>query len=142
VSTKVVLGTRRKPLDVRELVAIFLGGATGALLRVGLERAFTVNAGSWPWVTFAINVSGSFALAYVATRLLEHPPQARYPLALLGPGFCGTYTTFSTMQLEILQMFDHGHVDLAGAYAFASVSVGYLAIQMGMALARPAPVAT
>jgi CrcB protein len=132
---------RRKPLDARELFAIFIGGAAGALLRVGLERAFVAGAGTWPWITFAINISGSLALAYVAARLLEHPPQARYPLALLGPGFCGTYTTFSTMQLEILQMFDHGHIGLAAAYAFASVSAGYLAICTGMALARPAPVA-
>jgi CrcB protein len=133
------MSSRRKPLDARELVAIFLGGAVGALLRVSLERAFASGPASWPWVTFAINISGSFALAYLAMRLLRRPPGSRYPLALLGPGFCGTYTTFSTMQIEILRMLEHNSVGLATGYALASVLTGYLAIWVGMAAARRKP---
>ncbi len=134
-----VLSSRRQPLDRRELAAIFLGGALGALARVGLEEAFATGAGSWPWVTFAINVSGSFVLAYIAAWLLREAG-SRYVLALLAPGFCGTYTTFSTMQVEILAMLDHDRYGLAAGYALASVAAGYMAIRAGMSLARRAPV--
>jgi CrcB protein len=123
-------------LDRRELTAIFLGGAVGALLRVWLGEEFSGAATSWPWVTFAINVSGSFALGYLATRLQERLPQSTYRRPLLGTGFCGAYTTFSTMQVEILMMLEHGSYELAVTYAVASIAAGYLAIWVAIATVR------
>lgn len=123
-------------LDRRELAAIFLGGAAGGLLRVWLSRSFPSAAGEWPWAIFAINVSGSFALAYFATRLQERLPQSTYRRPLLGTGLCGAYTTFSTMQVEILAMLDRDRDGLAIGYAFASIAAGYIAIFLGTALVR------
>jgi CrcB protein len=123
-------------VDRRELGAIYLGGAVGALLRVWLGLRFTETAGSWPWVTFAINVSGSVALAYFATRLQERLPLSTYRRPLLGTGFCGAYTTFSTMQVEILKMLDHHHVALGAGYASASIAAGYTAIWATTAFVR------
>jgi CrcB protein len=123
-------------VDRRELAAIFLGGMVGGLLRVWLSVTFTSSASSWPWTIFAINISGSFALAYFATRLQERLPQSTYRRPLLGTGFCGAYTTFSTMQLEILRMFDDDRLALALGYATASVTAGYMAIWIGTAMVR------
>lgn len=123
-------------LDRRALAAIFLGGAIGALLRVWLGEQFSGSDTSWPWVTFAINVSGSFALGYFATRLQERLPQSTYRRPLLGTGFCGAYTTFSTMQVEILKMLERGSVGMACGYAAASIAAGYLAIWLSTAMVR------
>jgi len=123
-------------LDRRELAAIFAGGAAGALARVWLGRHFTGGAPGWPWVTFTINVTGSFALAYVATRLQERLPQSTYRRPLLGTGFCGAYTTFSTMQVEILRIVDAHRYGLAAGYALGSVAAGYAAIWVATALVR------
>jgi CrcB protein len=127
-------------LDGRELAAIFLGGAAGALLRVWLGEEFTAGVASWPWATFSINVSGSFALGYFASRLQERLPQSTYRRPLLGTGFCGAYTTFSTMQVEILKMVQHGSYGLAFTYALVSVAAGYLAIWIAIAMVRRARV--
>jgi CrcB protein len=107
-------------LDRRELAAIFLGGAAGALLRVGLGKTF----------------SGGAPDAYFATRLGERLPQSTYRRPLLGTGFCGAYTTFSTMQVEILTMLDHDRYGLAVTYALSSVAAGYTAIWVATALVR------
>jgi CrcB protein len=122
--------------DRRELGAIFLGGAVGALLRVWLGEEFTGAVAGWPWVTFSINVTGSFALGYFATRLQERLPQSTYRRPLLGTGFCGAYTTFSTMQVEILKMIEHDRYGLAAGYAAASITAGYLAIWVATATVR------
>lgn len=123
-------------LDRRELAAIFVGGASGALLRVWLAQEFTGATPSWPWVTFSINVTGSFALGYLVTRL----PRSVYRRRLLGTGFCSAFTTFSTMQLEILTMIEHHRYGLASSYAAASIAAGYLAISLATAIVRRARV--
>jgi CrcB protein len=126
----------RARVDARELGAIFAGGIAGALLRVWLGRQFAAEPGQWPWATFAINISGAFALGYLATRLQERLPQSTYRRPLLGTGFCGAYTTFSTMQVEALGMIEHGRYGLAAGYALASVCAGYLAVWLATAMVR------
>jgi CrcB protein len=123
-------------LDRRELLAIFVGGAAGAALRVGLDTAFRTVTGSWPWVTFTINVVGAFLLGYFITRLQERLPLSTYRRPFLGTGFCGAFTTFSTMQVELLKMLEHGYNGLAVAYAAASLAAGYLAIYVATAIVR------
>ena len=125
-------------LDRRELTAIFAGGATGALARVWLSQRFTQGDTSWPWTVFAINVSGSFLLAYIATRLQERLPQSTYRRPALGTGFCGAYTTFSTMQVEIVKMVVAGDWGLAAGYGLASLTAGLLAIWLASAIVRRA----
>lgn len=123
-------------IDRRELAAIFAGGAVGALARVWLGTEFASRAGHWPWLTFIINVTGSAALAYFATRLQERLPQSTYRRPFLGTGFCGAYTTFSTVQVEIYEMLHRGRYGLAVGYAAASVTAGYLAIWLTTAGVR------
>lgn len=127
---------RRLRPDGRELAAIFVGGVAGAVVRALLARAFGSGPTQWPWAIFAINVSGAFALAYLATRLQERLPLSTYRAPLLGTGFCGAYTTFSTMQLEILEMVRLHRYGLAAGYGFASLGAGFAAIWLATALTR------
>ena len=124
----------RKP-DLREVAAIFLGGMAGAVARVWIGRHL-LAADRWPWAIFLINVSGTVLLGYAVTRLQERLPQSTYRRPLLGTGFCGAFTTFSTMQVEIVTMLDDHHDGLAIGYAAASIATGYLAIWITAALVR------
>ncbi len=122
--------------DKRELAAVFAGGALGAAARAGLESLVAPDPGRWPWPTFAANIVGAFLLGYFTTRLLERLPLSAYRRPLLGTGFCGGLTTFSTMQVETLRMLEYGHYPLAAGYTVASISAGLLAAYTATALVR------
>lgn len=119
-----------------ELAAVFAGGAVGALCRALLGEAYPTAAPSWPWVTFAVNLMGAFLLGYFATRLQERLPLSGYRRPLLGAGLCGGLTTFSTMQVELLEMIDTRNYGLAVGYASASVAGGYAAVHLATAMVR------
>jgi CrcB protein len=127
--------------DRRELAAIFAGGVIGALARLGLVEALPFTPGRWPWATFAANVVGALALGYFMTRLQERLPLSAYRRPFLGTGLCGALTTFSTLQLELLQMLEHSEGGLAAGYAAASVAAGLLAIALTTNLVRRARLA-
>jgi CrcB protein len=122
--------------DPREVVAILAGGAIGALLRTGLSQAFPFDPSGWPWVTFTVNIVGAFALGYFVTRLQERLPLSAYRRPLLGTGFCGALTTFSTVQIELLAMLDADRYGAALAYAAATIVLGYLAVVIATAVVR------
>jgi fluoride exporter len=126
--------------DRQELLAIAVGGATGALLRVLLARTYTSGSASWPWATFAVNMAGALLLGYAVTRLQERLPLSAYRRPLIGTGFCGALTTFSTMQLELLRMLDAHRYGLAGGYAATSIVAGYACVHVASALVRRARV--
>ena len=123
-------------IDRLELGAIFAGGALGALLRAGLGEAFPVEGGDWPWVTFLVNVIGAALLGYWFTTL----PRTSYRRPLLTTGFCGALTTFSTVQLELLEMIDADRLGLAFLYLAVSVAAGLAGVQAATAAARRADV--
>src|SRR5579875_2687329 len=116
--------------DRRALAAIFAGGAIGAAIRTGLSQLWPTPAGHWPWVTFVINLAGCFLLGYFVTRLQERLPITAYRRPLLGTGFCGALTTFSTFQVELLKMLDRGRVGLAVLYAAVSIAAGFTGVAL------------
>ena len=118
--------------DRLEIAAVFAGGFAGAVARAALGEVLASGGPGWPWATFAVNVAGAFALGYFVTRLQERLPLSAYRRPLLGTGFCGALTTFSTMQLEMLRM----PTGLAIAYASASIATGFAAVFVTTHLAR------
>src|SRR6478672_10787637 len=127
-------------LDTRELGAIFAGGFVGAALRAEIGELVPHAPGGWPWATLLVNVVGAFLLGYFVTRLQERLPLSAYRRPFLGTGICGGLTTFSTFQLELLQMLDAGHAALALGYAAASVAAGAVAVALATNLVRRARV--
>ena len=122
--------------DRREIAAIFAGGALGTLVRAALAEAFPHPATAWPWPTFGVNIVAAFLLGYFVTRLQERLPLSSYRRPLLGTGLCGGLSTFSTMQVELLNMLSAHAWGLAAGYAAASITAGYAAIHVATAMVR------
>lgn len=122
----------------RKLLAIYAGGVAGALIRVGLARAFPPAAGSWPWPTFAVNLIGALLLGYFFALFRDRPVESLHH-PFIATGVCGTLTTFSTLQLELYELVDEGDPGLAAAYLAATLAAGYLLLRVGIALEARRP---
>ena len=121
---------------MRTAVAIGVAGALGALARYGLEGWVSRRAGSFPWGTFVVNVSGSFLLGLLVTLLGERFAVAPWVRASLTIGFLGAYTTFSTLSLESYRLLEGRSYALAGANLAGSLAAGVLALYGGVVLGR------
>lgn len=121
------------------MIAVWVGlavaGAVGAPCRYLLDAVVgDRTGGDFPWGTFVINISGSFLLGLITGAALYHAfPDT--PKVILGTGFCGAYTTFSTWTFETVRLLEKGHLRQAALNVGASLVVGLAAAGTGLALA-------
>ncbi|GIE81106.1 putative fluoride ion transporter CrcB 2 [Actinoplanes philippinensis] len=109
---------------------VALGAAVGAPLRFLTDRVMQARFGTaFPWGTLTVNVAGSFVLGLVLGL-----PLAPGAVALLGTGFCGALTTYSTFSWEILALTRRREILAATGYALLSITAGMGAAVIGGAL--------
>lgn len=127
----------RSQLHLR-LGAIALGGAVGTTARVELGRLLPAGPG-FPWGTFTVNIAGCFLLGLGAALVLERLAPARLVWPLFATGFCGSFTTFSTLAVDADLRLRSGDVVVGLAYAAVSVVLGVVAVVAGGAVGRGLP---
>lgn len=112
---------------------VLLGGAIGAPMRY-LTDVFVQSRhdSAFPWGTFTVNVLGSLILGITAAVVTDLGSPA-WVLALVGTGFCGALTTFSTFGFETIRLLEEGSVLTAAANCVASLTVGLGACAGGFA---------
>ena len=115
---------------------VALGGAVGAAARYGVSQWAGGRWGwSFPWGTFAVNITGSLAIGLLTSLLIGRGADPAYRL-LLATGFLGGYTTFSAFSLETLSLVESRRFGEAALYVGGSVLMGLLACLSGLALGR------
>lgn len=124
-------------ISTKVLIAVFLGGGTGSLLRYCVQTALheRIVPYSFPWATFAVNILGSFLIGLFYTL------SARFNLStevrmLLTTGLCGGFTTFSTFSNDGVVMLKQGFGSLFLLYTLLSVAAGVAAAFAGGAAGR------
>ena len=113
---------------------VVLGAAVGAPTRYLVDLwVQSLHGTVLPWGTFAVNVSGSFVLGVVGGLASRGgvPPAT---VALVGTGFCGALTTFSTFAYETVALARQGAWWYAAANVLGSVAAGFAAVAIGYAL--------
>jgi CrcB protein len=101
-----------------------------------VEVALSRSSSGFPWATLVVNASGAFGLGLAAVLLTERLPPTRYLRTLVGMGFFGAYTTFSTMAVEGVRLLDRGRAGTAVLYWLLTLVVGQMAAVYGMWLGR------
>jgi CrcB protein len=121
----------------RSIGLVALGGTFGTAARFTLSEAVPTWSGV-PVATFAVNVLGAFLLGMLVTNLARRGRDVgvrRAVRLLVGTGFMGGFTTYSTLAVETDALFRSGQAGLAVGYAVATVIVGALAAAAGIRLA-------
>jgi CrcB protein len=125
--------------DPRTLALVAVGGSAGTLVRYALGRWAVVAPGTFPTTTFAINVTGALVLGLVLGALGRFRPADATWRPLVGVGFLGGYTTFSTFAVETTQLVRADRAVTAATYVVASVVLGLLAARIGEAATGVSP---
>ncbi|MDA8292284.1 MAG: fluoride efflux transporter CrcB [Actinomycetota bacterium] len=121
-------------MEALTVAAVALGGFVGAPARFLADRLVADHVESdFPIGTFLVNVTGSFLLGVLTgLDLAGHLPAL--VTALVGTGFCGAYTTFSTWSFETVRLVEDAEYLEAALNVVASLAVGLVAAGAGIAL--------
>lgn len=104
----------------RLVVAVAIGGAVGAVARYLVGETFPVSGDTFPWPTFAINVSGAFLLALLPALAVVRRHDVLPPL--LGTGVLGGYTTLSAYSEQARHLVDVDRAGLALVYVVGTLA--------------------
>ncbi|ERT08818.1 crcB-like family protein [Lyngbya aestuarii BL J] len=122
---------------IRNPLAIGLGAIAGALTRYYLTLWLASRFGtSFPYGTFFINLTGCFGMGFFVSfseRIAAISPEL---VLLLAVGFLGSYTTFSTYELDTHRLLRDSGLGTATFYWMGSAILGVVGIQLGMSVAR------
>ena len=116
-----------------EAVLVGLGAIPGAWLRLKVVNHFEPMLPKKHWGTFLVNVIASFALGLVLA-LVERCSESTGIALLMGVGFFGSLSTFSTFVVELLNELRGGHLLAAAALAVISIVAGLIAAAAGYGL--------
>ena len=118
---------------MRDVLLVAIGAVPGAWLRLKMVNHFEPMVPKKHWGTFTVNVVACFALGLVLA--LQETCSARTGIVLLiGVGFFGSLSTFSTFVVELLQELRSGRALTALVLAVASIGAGLLACAVGYGL--------
>jgi fluoride ion exporter CrcB/FEX len=148
------------------LAAICVGASLGAIFRHQISKIAVERISKDPrlgylqsWHTAGINITGSFILGGIfssplidlpsattnsSSRLNEFPSNTKMSSfglkqrmkLLLGVGFCGSFTTFSTFSVDVITMLGRGDMIKACSYIIVNNFGGIAAAACGMSMAR------
>ena len=117
------------------VLLVLIGGALGAPVRYVVDLMVQSRHDSvLPWGTFVVNAAGSLVLGATAGGVAA-AGGAHWLLTLVGTGFCGALTTFSTFSFETVRLAEEGALGAAAINAAGSVVVGAAACAAGWSVA-------
>lgn len=117
---------------MKELIYIAAGGAAGTVLRYAVSKFITSFSGKlFPWGTLTVNLLGCLIAGLIIGWLMRHNISEAIRLALI-IGFCGGFTTFSSLSVESLNLLRQGYISLFFLYSGISIAGGLALVYAGI----------
>ncbi|MCY9786370.1 CrcB family protein [Nocardiopsis sp. EMB25] len=120
------------------LAAISLGGALGACARYGVDTALPHAPDAFALSTLLVNVTGCLLIGVLMVLVVDVWPRLVLLRPLLGVGFLGGFTTFSTHIMDAHDLLEAGRAGLTLAFLGANLAGGLAAAWLGVTLATRA----
>lgn len=122
---------------IKNILLVGLGGGAGSILRYLCQRWFAdVYSHSFPWGTFAVNITGCFLIGIFWGLTFKTFDSNEHWKLFLMTGICGGFTTFSAFTLEGIGLIREQKLGLFFLYVAGSVVVGLAITLLGMKLTR------
>jgi fluoride exporter len=122
---------------LQNAIAVALGSIAGALSRYYIGLYFGKIFAFFPMGTFFVNVTGSFLMGFfmtlVAGKVFNFSPEL---VLLIATGFLGSYTTFSSYELDTFKLIGEGVKQTAVFYWLGSPIMAFIALQIGVWLGQ------
>lgn len=124
---------------MKEIALVFIGGGLGSVVRflIGKEilaRYTTV----FPWATLGVNILASFVLGLMIATFSKKPDGMQWLLLLVGTGFCGGLSTFSTFSYENFSLLQKGETSMFFIYTITSFAACLAGVAGGYLLGQKA----
>ena len=118
-------------------VYLIMGGIAGTILRYAVSGFVYKSAGtSFPYGTMVVNLSGCLLIGFLSTLSDEKFMLGPEMKLLWMTGFCGAFTTFSTLMFETSNLLKDGETFRAFSNVMWSVVFGFVAFRFGALLAK------
>jgi len=122
---------------IKQIALVALGGSAGSVLRY-LASLWIMKRFPYPFPlgTFIVNITGCFIIGFLLGLFFFRDTPDNELKLLLIVGFCGGYTTFSSLSSESLQLFEAGNYWTLALYIAGSIAFGLIAVWGGNVLSK------
>ena len=117
---------------LKEIIAVFIGGGIGSILRFLLNKIEIISENNFPYSTFISNFLGCFILGLVLGYFIKSENPNSVLFVFLTVGLCGGFTTFSSFSYENLQLLQNGEILTFLVYLLGSLIIGIISVYIGM----------
>ena len=116
---------------LKEVIAVFIGGGLGSVLRFLVNKIEIISDNNFPYSTFISNFLGCFILGLVLGYFIKNENHNSILFVFLTVGLCGGFTTFSSFSNESLQLIQNGEILTFLTYLVGSLVVGIVSVYAG-----------
>lgn len=122
---------------MKEIALVFVGGGLGSVTRFLIGKAVVSRyATLFPWSTFGVNILASAVLGFMLAIYAKKPEGLQWAVLLIGTGFCGGLSTFSTFSYENFSLLQKGETNMFLIYTIASFAACLAGVAGGYFAAR------
>jgi CrcB protein len=119
-------------ISILSLLLVFFGGGLGSVIRFLFSKWISTPSTDFPTATFLTNFLACVILGMLANYLGEAKQEnQKIMAALFMTGFCGGFSTFSTLNLETFKLIQNQSYQIAFLYTFSNVILGFIGIAIG-----------